>query len=189
MDSTVLWSAVSAIGAALITAVASYYVARVPGREKRDEARSRDVDELSMFRQATSQWLETIEGAMARPEIGGIGGAEEFDEAVHPFREAAEGLFYTNRLLRQAGTGQRVLTVSQLAVAQDDQSSGLSVGERASRTLAALRCLTNEVRTILASGNPGDKARRKELRAALESAQALRASCVEEIRVIQSQPR
>lgn len=188
MEATVLWSAVSAIGAALITAGASYYAARLPVRAKTDEAQSHDVDELSTFRRATIQWLETIEQGMAGHERGEVGGTEEFDKAVAPFRETAEELFYTNPLLRQAGTGQRVFTLSQLAAARNDEFQGLSVGDRASRTLAALRCMTNEVRTNLASGNPGDTARQKELRAALEGVQVIRASCIEEIRIIQSQP-
>jgi hypothetical protein len=186
MDATVLWSAVSAIGAALIGAGASYYAARLPARAKSDEARSQDENELSRFRHATSQWLETIECGMASPESGQANRAEKFDAAVHPFREAAEELFYTNRLLRRSATGQRVITFSQLIAAQDDQPQCLPVSERASRTLAALRCMTNEVRTDLASVNPRSKARQKQLAAALKGARTIRTSCIDEIRVIQS---
>ncbi len=187
MDATVLWSTVSAIGAALIAAGASYYAVRLPARAKLEEAQRQDENELSRFRHATSQWLETVEGGMASLEGGEADQAEKFDEAVHPFREAAEELFHTNRLLRRAATGQRVLTVSQLIAAQDDQSQCLPLGERASRTLAALRCMTNEVRTDLASGNPRGKARQEQLAAALEGARTIRTNCVDEIRALQSQ--
>ena len=176
MDSAVLWSTVSALGAAAITAAAALMAAGgyPPSKSKRDDdrqaERARIERQLEDFRIVTGHWLEQLERDLDIIRDRRPRSTEQFDAVTEKFSREAYEAFVKGKLLGgQTATEEHAYTLRRLIRLKGEGPEVLTIGGHAAQAQAALRGYAAELRKTLAE-RPGAirESRLKELSDAIE---------------------